>query len=88
MYIFFNFALQASDDDFKIVKRNRKCYFQSRHMLQFWKCKYMQVPNKWRCVEEGMMMAIFNLDGHFLYDESIQATEEKMNLILCTLEEV
>ena len=27
------------------------------------------------------MMAIFNLDGHFLYHESIQATKEKMNLI-------
>ena len=46
-------------------------------MLQFWKCKY--INRKWRCVEEGMMMAIFNDDGHFLYHESIQVTEERNN---------
>ena len=47
-------------------------------MLQFWKCKY--INRNWKCVEEGIMMAIFNDEGHFLYHESIQATEERKNL--------
>ena len=74
-------ALQASDDDFKTVKRNGNHYFQSRHLVQFWKCKYLE---NWRCVDEGMMMAVFSIEGHFLNNESIKVTKNKEN-VLCPL---
>ena len=70
-------SFQASEDDFEIVCRNGNQYFQSRSLVHFWKCKY--IHKKWKCVEEGLMMAIFNDEGHFLYHDSIQATEEKEN---------
>ena len=77
-------SFQASEADFEFVSRHGNHYFQSLSMLQFWKCKF--VNRKWKCVEEGIMMAIFNHDGHFLYHKSIQATEERKNHEFGTLQ--
>jgi len=73
-----NHVFKASNDDFEMVIRNGNQCFQSRDMLPFWKCKYFDYPNEqWTCAEDGMMMAVFDMNGHFLYKESIQATRDK-----------
>merc|ERR1712126_37349 len=76
-----NHVFKASENDFEIVIRNGNRFFQSGDRLQFWKCEYgSRFPwfgEEWRCVEEGMMVAAFQMDGHFNYDESNQATKMK-----------
>ena len=61
-----NHVFRGSNKDFIAVVENSKTVFTSTHPLKYWKCKYLYGIKRWKVVENGEMIAVFNKVGHLI----------------------